>query len=113
MQQDLAVAKSLGDVPGECRAHGNLGSAYFSKTNYKEALTSHRYQLVLAMKCKDSNSAASALTGLGKFKLHNFPLKNVTWIFSCLFAISLVWFGNETKSDENPIILLANVMEIP
>nr|XP_018917333.1 PREDICTED: tetratricopeptide repeat protein 28 [Bemisia tabaci] len=65
MQQDLAVAKSLGDIAGECRAHGNLGSAYFSKGSFKEALTSHRYQLVLAMKCKDTQAAASALTSLG------------------------------------------------
>ncbi|RZF33680.1 hypothetical protein LSTR_LSTR007058 [Laodelphax striatellus] len=65
MQQDLAVAKSLGDISGECRAHGNLGSAYFSKGSYKEALTSHRYQLVLAMKCKDTLAAAAALTSLG------------------------------------------------
>lgn len=67
MQQDLAVAKSLGDIAGECRAHGNLGSAYFSKGSYKEALTAHRHQLVLAMKCRDMQSAASALTSLGRF----------------------------------------------
>jgi len=66
MQQDLSVAKSLGDIAGECRAHGNLGSAYFSKGSFKEALTSHRYQLVLAMKCKDTQAAASALTSLGE-----------------------------------------------
>ncbi|KAL3271555.1 hypothetical protein HHI36_022031 [Cryptolaemus montrouzieri] len=65
MQQDLAIAKSLGDTSGECRAHGNLGSAYFSQGSYKEALTAHRYQLVLAMKCKDTQAAASALTSLG------------------------------------------------
>lgn len=65
MQQDLSVAKSLGDTIGECRAHGNLGSAHFSKGNFKEALTSHRYQLVLAMKCKDNQAAALALTSLG------------------------------------------------
>ncbi|XP_030383298.1 tetratricopeptide repeat protein 28 [Scaptodrosophila lebanonensis] len=65
MQQDLAVAKSLGDTAGECRAHGNLGSAYFSQGAYKEALTAHRYQLVLAMKCKDTQAAATALTSLG------------------------------------------------
>ncbi|XP_070185013.1 tetratricopeptide repeat protein 28-like, partial [Littorina saxatilis] len=35
MQQDLAVAKSLGDQEGECRAYGNLGSAFFSKGQYK------------------------------------------------------------------------------
>ncbi|XP_023318529.1 tetratricopeptide repeat protein 28 [Trichogramma pretiosum] len=65
MQQDLEVARSLADVPGECRAHGNLGSAYFSKGSYKESLTAHRYQLVLAMKCKDGQAAAAALTSLG------------------------------------------------
>ncbi|ERE76636.1 tetratricopeptide repeat protein 28 [Cricetulus griseus] len=53
MQQDLDVAKTLGDHTGECRAHGNLGSAFFSKGNYREALTNHRHQLVLAMKLKD------------------------------------------------------------
>ncbi|RWS05733.1 tetratricopeptide repeat protein 28-like protein [Dinothrombium tinctorium] len=65
MQQDLQVAKSLGDQIGECRAHENLGAAYFSKGWYKEALASHRYQLVLAMKSKDTDQAASALTSLG------------------------------------------------
>ncbi|MEQ2243946.1 Tetratricopeptide repeat protein 28 [Ilyodon furcidens] len=53
MQQDLEVTKALGDQSGECRAHGNLGSALFSKSNYREALAHHRDQLVLAMKLKD------------------------------------------------------------
>ncbi|XP_076108116.1 uncharacterized protein LOC143076268 isoform X2 [Mytilus galloprovincialis] len=65
MQHDLSVAKSLGDIEGECRAHGNLGSAYFSKGHYKEALSNHRYQLALAMKLKHRQSAASALGSLG------------------------------------------------
>ena len=43
--------------------------------------------------------------------LKNIPLKNVTWIFSCLFDGNLV--ENETKSDGNPIIFLATAMEIP
>uniref|UniRef100_A0A3B4CP38 Tetratricopeptide repeat protein 28 n=1 Tax=Pygocentrus nattereri TaxID=42514 RepID=A0A3B4CP38_PYGNA len=53
MQQDLEVAKTLGDQIGECRAHGNLGSAFFSKGNYREALSNHRNQLMLAMRLKD------------------------------------------------------------
>lgn len=56
----------VGDQVGECRAHGNLGAAYFSKGSYKEALTHHRFQLVLAMKQKDRTVAASALSSLGK-----------------------------------------------
>lgn len=66
MQQDLLVAKSLKDISGESRAHGNLGSAYFSKGSYKEALTAHRYQLVFAMRAREMKAAASALTSLGK-----------------------------------------------
>lgn len=66
MQQDLLVAKSLKDIVGESRAHGNLGSAYFSKGSYREALTAHRYQLVFAMKAGELKAAASALTSLGK-----------------------------------------------
>lgn len=65
MQQDLAVAKSLGDQEGECRAYGNLGSAFFSKGQYKESLTHHRFQLVLAMRLRNRQTAASALSSLG------------------------------------------------
>ncbi|KAH9419028.1 Tetratricopeptide repeat protein 28 [Dermatophagoides pteronyssinus] len=65
MQQDLQVARTLGDILGECRAHANLGSAYFAKCSYREALSSHRYQLVLAMKHKHNDQAALALTSLG------------------------------------------------
>ena len=39
------------------------------------------------------------------------PVKNVIWILSCVFDGSLV--ENETKYDGNPIIFLANAMEIP
>jgi len=42
----------------------------------------------------------------------NNPVKNVKRIFLS-FDGSLVWFKNETKSDGNPIIFLANAMEIP
>lgn len=97
MQQDLAVAKSLGDISGECRAHGNLGSAYFSKGSYKEALTSHRYQLVLAMKCKDTQAAASALTSLGIIStwcLYCVRLKNVFLGILFYFIVhNLIGFG--------------------
>ncbi|XP_076853711.1 tetratricopeptide repeat protein 28-like isoform X2 [Brachyhypopomus gauderio] len=65
IQQDLEVAKTLGDQIGECRSHGNLGSAFFSKANYREALSNHRNQLVLAMRLKDREAASLALCSLG------------------------------------------------
>ncbi|ELW66505.1 Tetratricopeptide repeat protein 28 [Tupaia chinensis] len=68
MQQDLDVAKTLansGYQTGECRAHGNLGSAFFSKGNYREALTNHRHQLVLAMKLKDREISLEGVLWLG------------------------------------------------
>lgn len=84
MQQDLAIAKSLGDTAGECRAHGNLGSAYFSQGSYKEALTAHRYQLVLAMKCKVKYI---------KFKLSIQHFRNINSAFSeTCFSVARVLF---------------------
>lgn len=65
MEQDLEVTKTLGDQLGECRAHGNLGSALFSKGSYREALANHRHQLLLAIKLKDSEAASNALSSLG------------------------------------------------
>ena len=43
--------------------------------------------------------------------LDEYPVKNATRIFSCLFDGRLV--ENETKSDGNPGIFLANAPEIP
>ena len=54
-----------GDQEGECRSHGNLGAAYHSKGNYREALTHQRCQLVLAMRLKQHDTASSALSSLG------------------------------------------------
>ncbi|KAF0046073.1 hypothetical protein F2P81_002602 [Scophthalmus maximus] len=71
MQQDLEVTKTLGDQSGECRAHGNLGSALFSRGSYREALANHRNQLVLAMKLKDRENSASEMCQLDFMCLHS------------------------------------------
>lgn len=60
LKTKLTVCSSAaGDHTGECRAHGNLGSAFFSSGNYREALNNHRLQLVLAMKLKDREVSLS------------------------------------------------------
>lgn len=90
MQQDLLVAKSLKDIAGESRAHGNLGSAYFSKGSYKEALTAHRYQLVFAMKAREMKAAASALTSLGNLLIDTYNL-----IFTNIFTKHKICYIND------------------
>lgn len=57
---------STGDQSGECRAHGNLGSALFSRGSYREALANHRNQLVLAMKLKDREVRLHAIASVRK-----------------------------------------------
>lgn len=48
MNEDLLVSQKLDDESGQCRAHGNLGVAYFSKGNYQLAEENHSKQLSLA-----------------------------------------------------------------
>ncbi|TKS78956.1 Tetratricopeptide repeat protein 28 [Collichthys lucidus] len=58
---------------------GNLGSAFFSKGNYREALTNHRNQLVLAMKLKDREARQACLFVLPDIERHlNSPVKRGT-----------------------------------
>ena len=46
------------------------------------------------------------------YQMYDFPVKNVTGIFSCLFDGSLIENETQWKSNGNPIIFLANAMEI-
>ena len=57
----------------------------------------HMYNFCSRKICKTKNN-------------NDHPIKNVTWSFSCLFDGSLV--ENDTKSDGNPVIFLANAVEI-
>ena len=54
---------------------------------------------------------SSHFSPLNVAQLCVFPVKNVTGVFLCLFDSRLV--ENETESDGNPIIFLANAMETP
>ena len=65
------------------------------------------------LSCGDVQDTIHGITSWGfGCKSCFYPVKNVTRIFSCLSDGSLVWFENDTKSDRNPIIFLANPMEI-
>jgi len=65
MKQDLETAQSLNDKGGVCRAHGNLGGAYYSQRMYKEAIEHQKAQLAISMNVKDRKTSAAALSSLG------------------------------------------------
>lgn len=50
MGEDLKVSQDLCDTPGECRAYGNLGAAYFHQNKFDLALENHNHQLQIAKK---------------------------------------------------------------
>ena len=65
MEDDLKSAEELEDEAGQCRAHGNLGNAFYSQSMYKKALKHHKLQLSFASKLQDRGLMAEALTSLG------------------------------------------------
>ena len=65
MEDDLKTAEELNDDPGQCRAHGNLGNAYYSQNMYKKSLKHHKLQLNIATRTQDRKLIAEALTSLG------------------------------------------------
>ena len=65
MEDDLKSAEELQDEAGQCRAHGNMGNAYFSQNMYKKSLKHHKLQLNIGTKIQDRKLIAEALTSLG------------------------------------------------
>jgi len=84
------------------------------ETSRSRVLTSSAFSTFLKTQQGERKSEYEVKSIIEVRTLLTFPVKNVTlYIFSCLFGGSLVWFENETKSDGNLIIFLANAMEIP
>ena len=54
MKEDLKVSQALSDTPGECRAFGNLGAAYFHQNQLDLAFENHNKQLQIAEKLQVS-----------------------------------------------------------
>ena len=49
----MKIAKEIGDRAGERRAYGNLGSAYWSLGDYREAIEHHEKHLKIAKEIDD------------------------------------------------------------
>ena len=49
----------MGDIKGECKAHGHLGAVHMSLANYTNAMKCYEEQLERAKELKVSNLSAS------------------------------------------------------
>ncbi|HKB17294.1 MAG TPA: tetratricopeptide repeat protein, partial [Planctomycetota bacterium] len=75
MEECLALARELGDRPGEARALGNLGNVYLDLEDYPKAREHYEKALALARELGDRRGEANALGGLGSvyFSLGDYP----------------------------------------
>ena len=64
-QQHLTIAKELGDRAGEKRAYGNLGNAYQSLGDVKQAIKYHNQDLSIAKELGDTAGEGGAYCNLG------------------------------------------------
>ncbi len=61
----IEACRELGDRSGESRAHGNLGRAYLSAGEARNAVQAHEQQLVIARELDDQEGEGVALGNLG------------------------------------------------
>lgn len=60
----------MGDVQGECKAHGHLGAVHLSLSNYINSVKCYTEQLERAREVRDHSLEAAALGNLGVAKLN-------------------------------------------
>ena len=60
----------MGDLQGECKAHGNLGAVHLSLSNYINSVKCYTEQLERAREVRDPSLEATALGNLGVAKLN-------------------------------------------
>ncbi|XP_068728727.1 G-protein-signaling modulator 2-like [Montipora capricornis] len=72
--QHLSIAKEVRDIAGEGTAYGNLGNAYCSLGNFKEAIEYHNQHLSIAKKVGNIAGEGQAYGNLGNadYSLGNF-----------------------------------------
>lgn len=68
--QELTVRQEMGDLKGECRAHGHLGAVHMSLGNYTNAIKCYQEQLERAKELRESAVEAQAFGNLGIARLN-------------------------------------------
>ncbi len=65
LEQDLDIAREIGDRPGEGAALGNLGLAYADLGQFERAISFHEQDLAIAGEIRNRHSEGAALGNLG------------------------------------------------
>ena len=65
-QQQLCIAKEIGDKTGEGVAYRDLGNAYYDHCDFKQALENHEQHLVIAKELGDRAAEGRACCALGR-----------------------------------------------
>ena len=68
--QELSILQDIGDLKGECKAHGNLGAVHLSLGNSINAMKCYQEQLDRARDIKDVPLEAQAQGNLGITRLN-------------------------------------------
>ena len=94
----------MGDVQGECKAHGHLGAVHLSLSNYINSVKCYTEQLERAREVRDPSLEAAALGNLGVAKLnlgrHEEAIICLDQQLKCLDQFSC--FSNNTNNQTNP-----------
>ena len=101
MLQELSILQDLGDVQGECKAHGNLGAVHLSLSNYINSVKCYTEQLERAREVREPSLEAAALGNLGVAKLnlgrHEEAITCLDQQLKCLDQLSALSNNTNTK----------------
>lgn len=65
--QELTIRQEMGDIKGECKAHGHLGAVHMSLANYTNAMKCYEEQLERAKELKVRSDSLAALSWCCKY----------------------------------------------
>ena len=101
--KELSILQDLGDLRGECKAHGNLGAVHLSLSNYINSVKCYTEQLERAKEVGEPNLEATALGNLGVAKLnlgrHEEAINCLDQQIKCLDQLSSTNSGGQAVSD--------------
>ncbi|KAI4819967.1 hypothetical protein KUCAC02_027967 [Chaenocephalus aceratus] len=97
--QELEVYQELGDLPGECKAHGHLAAVYMALGKYAMAFKSYEEQLELGRRLKDPVVEAQVYGNMGITKMNVGVMEEAIGYLEQQLATLQQLSGNEAMMD--------------